>query len=116
MNWVNKRKLPAIKVIKYNDQLCLEINELWHASHLSFNMAQHCYINEDILNEIVQSLKSIWDSFLEEIFTSTITKCNNSSTSGPDKLSWRYLKHILKNKLCLKSIIKIANACINIGY
>ena len=39
-----------------------------------------------------------------------------SYNTGPDKLLWRHLKHILKDKLCLKSIIKIANACINIGY
>ena len=28
MSWVNKRKLPAIEVIKYNDQLCLIIDAL----------------------------------------------------------------------------------------
>ena len=116
MNWINKHKLPAIKAIKYNSQLCLEINKLWYALHLSFNMAQHHHINENVLNKIVPSLKSIWDLFSEEEFTSIITKYNNSSTPGPDKLLWRHLKYILKDKLCLKSIIKIANACINIGY
>ena len=39
-----------------------------------------------------------------------------SYNTSPDKLSWRHLKHVLKDKLCLKSIIKIANACTNIGY
>jgi len=29
MNWVNKQKLPAIEAIKYNDQPCLTIEDLW---------------------------------------------------------------------------------------
>ena len=45
-----------------------------------------------------------------------IAKCNNSSASGLNKLSWRHLKHILKNKLCLKGIINIANACFELGH
>ena len=40
MNWINKHKLLAIEVVKYNSQPCLEINDLWHALHLSFNTAQ----------------------------------------------------------------------------
>ena len=40
MNWVNKCKLPAIKAIKYNGQPCLEIDNLWHTLHSSFNTAQ----------------------------------------------------------------------------
>ena len=28
MNWINKRNLPAIKTIKFNNQPCLEINDL----------------------------------------------------------------------------------------
>ena len=39
MNWVNKCKLPAIKMIKYNGNPCLELANLWQALHLSFNSA-----------------------------------------------------------------------------
>jgi len=28
INWVNKQKLPAIEVIKYNNKPCLEIKDL----------------------------------------------------------------------------------------
>ena len=38
------------------------------------------------------------------------------SAPGPDKLSWRHLKHILKDKLCLGNIIKITNICIEVRY
>jgi len=116
MNWVNKCKLSAIKAIKHNSQLCLEINDLWHTLHLSFNIAQHLHIDKDILNEIMMFLISIWNPFLEEEFTSAITTCNILFTPSPDKLVWRHLKHIFKNKLCLKSIINITNVCLNIGY
>ena len=116
MNWVNKHKLPAIEAIKHNSQPYLKLNNLWNALHSSFNMAQYHCIEEDVLNEIPTSVSSSWLSFSEEEFTSAIVKHNNSSTPGPDKLAWRHLKHILKDKLCLKNIIDIANACLNIGY
>jgi len=37
-------------------------------------------------------------------------------TSGPDKLSWRYLKKIVKDDAYLNKFINIANACIDIGH
>ena len=116
MNWVNKHKLPAIKAIKHNSQPYLKLNDLWHALYLFFNMAQHHCIEKDVLNEISSSALSIWSSFLEEEFTRTIVKYNNSFTPGLDKLAWRYFKHILKDKLCLKNIINITNLCLNISY
>ena len=54
--------------------------------------------------------------FSKEEFRSTITDCNNSSTPGPDKLSWSHLKTILKHNECLTNIINIVNACINLSY
>ena len=54
--------------------------------------------------------------FLKEKFRFAISGCNNSSTPGPDKLSWSHLKIILKDNKCLNTIIHIANACINLGY
>ena len=45
-----------------------------------------------------------------------ISSCNNLSTPGLDKLSWIHLKSVLKHNVCLTNIIKIANACIDLGY
>ena len=42
--------------------------------------------------------------------------CNNLSTPGLNKLSWSHLKIILKDDVCITNIIKIANACIDLGY
>jgi len=61
-------------------------------------------------------MSPLWNQFSEEEFTCAIAKCNNSLALGSDKLLWRYLKYILKNKLCLGNIIKIANTCIKVGY
>jgi len=86
MNWVNKQKLPAIEAIKYNNQPCLEMNDLWHALHSFFNTDQHHHIDESILKEVSSFPSSSWTQFSEEEFIIAIAKCNNSSTPGPDKL------------------------------
>ena len=54
--------------------------------------------------------------FSEKKFKSFIIKCNNSLTSGPDKLSWRHFKVIINNSSYLKNFINIANVCINLGH
>jgi len=40
MNWVSKENLSAIEAIKYNDRLCVGIEDLWSALHLSFNITK----------------------------------------------------------------------------
>jgi len=116
MNWVNKCKLLAIEMIKYNGQPCLELDDLWQALHSSFNTAQFQEIDETILKELDLFSLSIWLNFLEEEFIHAIANCNNSSAPGPDKLSWEYLKYIIKDKTCLKNVVIIANTCFELGY
>jgi len=116
MKWINKWKLPAIEAIKYNGQLCLNINDLWQALHLSFNTALHCSVNISILNEIDSISPLLWNPFSKEKFKITISSCNNSSSLDLDKLSWSHLKPILRNNECLINIIRIANSCIDLGY
>ena len=47
---------------------------------------------------------------------SAITKCSNELAPGPNKLTWRYMKLIIKDKMCLKNIIDIANVCFEVGH
>ena len=54
--------------------------------------------------------------FSKKEFRSAIANCNNSSTPGPDKLSWSHLKTILKHNKCLTNIINIANTCTDLSY
>jgi len=79
-------------------------------------MAQHCFVDEEVLNKLESFMNLTWNLFLEEKFTSVLTKCNNLSTSSPDKLAWKHLKHILKDLTCLKNIINIANIYLKLGY
>ena len=57
-----------------------------------------------------------WASFSKEELFNTIENCNNSLVPGLDRLSWRYLKKIVKNKECTNRIIDIVNVCIDLGY
>ena len=74
MNWVKKRNLPAVKAIKYNNHPCLEINNLWNTLHLTFNHAQYCQININILEEIHDKSAKEWPPFSKEDFMKAITK------------------------------------------
>ena len=86
MNWVNKHKLSAIKAIKYNNQQCLDINDLWNILHSIFNTALYHQVDVKILNEILEKLTFPWPSFSKEEFRITIANYNNVSAPGPDKL------------------------------
>jgi len=116
MGWVNKHKLLAIKVIKYNNQPCLTLNSLWNALYSILNTALNRYVDIRVLDKVKCKPKMFWNLFSKEEFKCAIDNCNSSSTPGLDKLSWNYLKTILKQYKCLNNIINIANACINLGY
>ena len=87
-NWVKRRKLPAIEVIWYNNQPCIELPDLWSTLHSFFNSAQCQQVNVSLLNEIPTKKTSLWNTFSKTEILQAIKKCNNSSVPGPDKLSW----------------------------
>jgi len=66
MNWVNKYKLPTIEAIKYNDQQCLDIDNLWNALHSTFNTALYHQVDVEILDEITEKLTSLGPHFQEK--------------------------------------------------
>ena len=116
MNWIQKQKLPAIEAIQFNSRPCIELDNLWQALYLSFNSAYNHQINMNILNKILLKPVSDWKSFSKEEFKNTISKCNDTSAPGPDKISWKILKWIINNNNYLTSIINIANAYINLEH
>jgi len=81
-----------------------------------FNTALHQQIDTEVLEEIVDKSPCFWVPFSKEEFRSAIANCNNSSTPGPDKLSWSHLKTVLKHNECLTNIINIVNTYINLDY
>ena len=88
----------------------------WEALHKSFNLAQDCYIEPKLLEEIPNKEFIKWFSFSKEELINTIEKCNNSSNSGLDKLSWKHLKKIIKDEECISKFIDIANICIDLYH
>ena len=116
INWVNKCKLPTIESIKYNNHQYLEIDDLWNALHSTFNIALHCQVSVNILNEITDKPILSWHTFSKEEFRLALANCNNSFAPGPDKLLWSHLKTIFKDDDYLNVIISIANTCIEVGY
>ena len=88
MSWVNKKKLPVIETIKYNNWQCQDINDLWYALHSTFHMASNRQVNTIILDEICNKPVILCLEFSrEEEFKFMLSSCNNSSTPGLDKLS-----------------------------
>ena len=116
INWVKKRKLPATEAIKYNGMPCLSPDSLWNALHNSFNTALHRQVNFNILNEVECKPCLTWNLFSRYEFKSAIHKYIDSFAPGPNKMSWRHWKLIIKNDDCLSKIINIADACINLGH
>ena len=116
MNWVKKRKLPATEAIKYNRSPCLSSESLWNALHNSFNTTLHCQVDFNILNKVESKHCQVWNPFSRYKFESAIHKCSDFFALGPDKMSWRHCKLIIKNDDCLSKIINIADACINLGH
>jgi len=68
MNWINKRKLPAVEAIKYEGQPCLTPESLWRALYTTFNTTLHRQVNTDVLNEIGSKTTATWVLFLKEEF------------------------------------------------
>jgi len=116
MNWIKRRKLPAIEVITHDGQPCLTLDSLWNALYNTFNTALNCQVNPNIINEIEHKPSQNWFPFSKEEFKSAISKCSDASALGPDKLTWRHLKFIIKHDSCLTNIVNIADSYINLGY
>jgi len=68
------------------------------------------------LEEISNKEMITWAFFSKEELFNTIKSCNNLLVSGLDRLSWRYLKEIVKDKEYTNRLIDIANTCIDLGY
>ena len=85
---------------------------------LFINPVTLCKVNRLtlILNKIPTRPAMIWALFSSEKFKSAITKYNNLSTPSLDKMSWKYLKVIIKDDIYLKNFINIINVCINLQY
>jgi len=116
MNWIKKRKLLPTEAITHLGRPCLTPESLWTALHSTFNTALHRPINLNILDELAHKPRHSWNSFSKFEFKLAIEKCTDTSAPGPDKLTWRHWKLIIKDDMCLSKIINIADTCISLSY
>ena len=116
MNWIKRKKLLAIEAITHDGQPCLTLDSLWNVLHNIFNTALNRQVDLNVINEIENKPSQNWSLFSKNEFRLAISKCSDSLVPGPDKLTWRYLKFIIKDDSCLTNIVNIADACINLGH
>ena len=60
MNWIKRRKLPAIEAITHDGQPCLTLDSLWNALHNTFNTALNRQVNLNIINKIKNKPSQSW--------------------------------------------------------
>jgi len=70
INWIKKHKLLATKALQFNGRPCIELNDLWQALYQTFNSAQDCHINSDVLNKMISKPTTTWMPFSHEEFKS----------------------------------------------
>ena len=116
MNWVKKKNLPAIEAIYHEEQPCNNLKALWNALHSLYNSADNRAINTRFLDGINQCNDIDWPPFTSQEFKEAIAKCSNASSLGPDHVTWRHLKPLILDKMCLSKVVDITNACITVGY
>jgi len=102
MNWVQKKSMLAIETISYENHPCNILTDLWHALHNSYNSAENRPVNVCFLNEIPQVDTIKWSIFSKQEFRNAIAKYSSLSSPGLDHISWRHLKPLLSNDLCLE--------------
>ena len=69
-----------------------------------------------ILDEILRKPTKEWNLFSKQELIDILEKCNNSFALGPDKLTWSYIKSIMRDNDCLLKFVNIANLCIELGH
>ncbi len=80
MNWVNKRKLLAVK---FNNQPCLEIDNLWNILYQGSGWMSQFQSTKQTSRQEIRSL----DLFFKSKLRNMICNCNSSSMPEPNKLS-----------------------------
>ena len=87
INWIKKRKLPAIEAIIHDRQPCLTLDSLWNVLYNIFNTALNRQVDLNIINKIEHKPSQNWFLFSKKKFKLAISKCSDISVLGPDKLT-----------------------------
>ncbi|KAJ3499868.1 hypothetical protein NMY22_g19468 [Coprinellus aureogranulatus] len=116
MVWIQERKNPPCKAIQFNGQPCHTTDQLWQALHGTYNAANNRPVDLSILDDLPTLAAREWPEFSELELRQALEACSSCSAPGPDHVTWRHLKAILSIPDCTVLILRLANACIDVGH
>ena len=80
----------------------------------SYNAAANCSVELSILDDVPCLAPRPWVSFSMLKMSEALKACSNVSALGPDHITWRYLKSILADDICVSGILSLTNSCITL--
>jgi hypothetical protein len=119
MPWARARKLPVTEaLLNEKGELCNTNEMVFDTLHKTFNATDDRPID---LRRFEESLPPIpkreWLPFSSQEVTNALTKCVKNTAPGPNNVTWRTLKKIMRGTYDFENSIKaIANACFEVGY
>ena len=65
MGWIQQRKLPPCEAIRYRDEPCHTLDELWGALHGTYNSASGRQFDTSVLDDLPDQPQHDWAPFAE---------------------------------------------------
>jgi hypothetical protein len=116
MDWVGPRKTPPVESISYQGAPCTTPDLLWNTLHSTFNSAQDRPIDLTVLgNKWESPTIQAWIPYSAAKMSDALLGTSNRSAPGPDHISWRHLKRILRDGYSERLFLWLANACLTTG-
>ena len=114
-SWTGLKGTNSQQLRQYNTTIALVSNLMIYGTSFIIPSIQ-LKIDINLLKEISDKETSEWPPFLIAELFSAIKKYNNSLTPRLDKLGWRHIKKIIKDKECANRFIDIANTYFDLGH
>jgi hypothetical protein len=116
MDWVGPCKTPPVESISYQGAPCTTPDLLWNALHSTFNSAQDRPIDLTVLGDKWESPTiQAWIPYSAAEMSDALLGTSNRSAPGPDHITWRHLKRILRDGYSEQLFLWLANACLTTG-
>jgi hypothetical protein len=98
MDWVSPCKTPPVEAILYQGVPCTSPDQLWNALHSTFNSALDRPIDLSVLGDKWESPSiRAWILYSAAEMSDALTGTSNRSAPGPNDITWRHLKCIIRN-------------------
>jgi hypothetical protein len=73
-------------------------------------------ISAAINDYILASPPQEWTPFTLNKLCDSLKACSNTSTPGPDHLTWRHLKVLIMDADVARVLLSLGNSCISLGH